>query len=168
MDYEREHTCFFTGHRWIPSENSQNLISRVDRVIKTLSSAGYQYFICGGAVGFDTLAACRVIVAMRRIPEIKLILALPCRDQTLKWRRTYDISLYQRIKGYASDIIYTSDVYSPDCMHKRNKFMADMSSVCIACYNGSPGGTAYTVKYARDSGIRVINVYKGTEFMTGI
>ena len=168
MDYARDRTCFFTGHRTIPKYESKNLINRVDRAIDTLASGGYEYFVCGGAVGFDTLAACRIVVAKRRHPDIGLILALPCRDQTLKWRRTYDISLYQRLKGYAADIIYASDVYSSDCMHERNRMMADMSSVCVAYYNGSPGGTAYTVKYAREIGVRVLNVWGGVKFMPEI
>lgn len=160
VERNRNNTCFFTGHRRIPKTDSNNLVSATDAAIESLITDGYEYFVCGGAVGFDTLAACRVVVAQRHHRNIKLILALPCRDQTLRWHNTYDISLYQRLKGYASDIMYASDIYSHDCMHVRNRMMADMSSVCIAYFNGSSGGTAYTVNYAEKFGIRVINICK--------
>lgn len=153
-------TCFFTGHRSYPQKNSSGLVSVLDRSIAEAADMGYENFICGGAVGFDTLAACRVIVAAEAMPQIKLILALPCRDQTARWKKLYDISLYQRIKGLASEIIYVSDVYSEGCMHARNRMMADSSSRCIAYYNGSAsGGTAYTVRYARESGLKLVNLY---------
>ena len=157
---ERNTTCFFTGHRSIPKDMMSRLLVSLDAVIEDLVSKGYKRFVCGGAVGFDTLAACRVIVARTKHPEIELVLVLPCRDQTARWRSSYDLSLYQRIKGLASEILYATDTYSAGCMHLRNRMMADMSSVCIACYNGSgAGGTAYTVRYATDGGIQVINLY---------
>jgi hypothetical protein len=43
-------------------------------------------------------------------------------------------------------------------MQKRNRHLVDNSSVCI-CYLTKPtGGTAYTVNYARRSGLQVINM----------
>lgn len=159
MESENETRCFFTGHRTI-AKNDMTLITQLlDREIEKLISLGVTSFVCGGAVGFDTIAACRVAVAKKRHPELELILMLPCRDQTARWRSTYDISLYQRIKGFADEIVYAQDTYSDDCMHLRNRMMADMSAYCIAYYNNSrAGGTAYTVRYARERGIEVINL----------
>ena len=156
---ERCVTCFFTGHRSIPSERMSLLSEKLDRVIDELVSKGYYKFVCGGAVGFDTMAACRIIVAKSRHPEIEFHLVLPCRDQTAKWRSEYDLALYQRIKGLADSVTFATETYTTGCMHQRNRMMADMSSQCVAYFNGTRGGTAYTVRYAIDSGISLINLY---------
>ena len=160
MESENNTTCFFTGHRSIPKEDMTSLTAELDCVIEKLIVEGIDTFVCGGAVGFDTLAACRVAVAKKRFPHIGLELILPCRDQTAKWRSSYDIALYQRIKGLADSIEYAADTYSSGCMHLRNRMMADRSSVCVAYYNGGGGGTAYTVRYARERGLSVINLYE--------
>ena len=156
----KEKTCCFTGHREIPSKAYQRLFSKTEEMVESLIKEGYLFFGAGGALGFDTIAACRVIVAKKRHPQISVILVLPCRDQTAKWRSSYDIALYQRIKGLADSVIYATDVFDPDCMLLRNRMMADMSSVCVAYYNGGSGGTAYTVRYATESKIRLINLYE--------
>ncbi len=157
---EKKTTCFFTGHRTIPPADKQRLVGRLDMCIMNLAERGYANFVCGGAVGFDTLAACRVINAKLRYPDIKLILVLPCRDQTTRWKETSAIALYHKIKGLADKVVYSSDVYTSGCMHLRNRTMADMSSVCVSYYNGSTGGgTAYTVKYASEEGLEVIGLY---------
>ena len=160
MDFEQNSTCFFTGHRSIPQADMTALTAALDRTVEELVCGGIDTFICGGAVGFDTLAACRVVVAKKKFPHISLVLILPCRDQTAKWRNSYDIALYQRIKGLADVVEYAADTYSSGCMHLRNRMMADRSSVCVAYYNGGSGGTAYTVRYAREHGLSVINLYE--------
>ncbi len=160
MEEKRNATCFFTGHRTIVKNGMDRLTEDIDRAVADLIEKGYKRFVCGGAVGFDTVAACRVIVAKKKYPEIELVLVLPCRDQTMRWRSTYDISLYQRIKGLADEVIYSSETYTSGCMHLRNRTMADMSSACITYYNNSgTGGTAYTVKYATEAGVNIINLY---------
>lgn len=156
-------TCFFTGHRNISTKHLPELTSRLDSVITSLIAEGFDCFVCGGAVGFDTLAACRVAVAKKYFQNISLALVLPCRDQTSRWKRPYDIALYQRLKGLADSVTYASDIYTAQCMHTRNRMMADMSSVCIAYYSGRGGGTAYTVRYATTQGLRIINLYEKTK-----
>lgn len=138
-----------------------SLAALLDRTIAELICEGCDCFICGGAVGFDTLAACRVVVAKRHFPDIAFSLILPCRDQTARWTNAYDIALYQRLKGLADTVEYASDIYSSGCMLERNRMMADRSSVCVAYYDGSHGGgTAYTVRYATKQGLRLVNLYE--------
>ena len=152
--------CCFTGHRIIDDEEMLRLPRALGEAIAELYARGVREFRAGGAIGFDTIAACRVIVAKKHFKEVKLILLLPCRDQTARWKKEYDIALYQRIKGYADEIIYATDTYTSGCMHLRNRMMADMSRYCIAYYNGSSsGGTAYTVRYASETGKNVINLH---------
>ena len=108
-------------------------------------------------MGFDTLAAQVVLRLRERYPQIRLILVLPCLNQTRGWAQA-DIDAYEEIKHCADKVTYTSEHYFRGCMQKRNRHLADNSSVCI-CYLTKPtGGTAYTVNYARRSGLRIINI----------
>ncbi|MBE6708793.1 MAG: DUF1273 family protein [Ruminococcaceae bacterium] len=167
---ERLKTVCFTGHRTLPAEEELNgMIGVVDTMITTAYSHGYRIFITGGAVGFDTLAACRVIVAQKRLGDIKLRLALPCRNQTEKWTRVEDLALYKRIMGYADRVDYITDFYTKTCMLERNRFMVDRSALCIAYCTRQKGGSAYTVNYAKKEGLGVINIgdssYSASEFV---
>ena len=60
----------------------------------------------------------------------------------------------------ADKIVYTSENYYNGCMHKRNRHLVDNSSLCIAYLTKESGGTAYTVNYARQNGLTIINVGK--------
>ncbi|MBR7032143.1 MAG: DUF1273 family protein [Clostridia bacterium] len=156
----RDKTCFFTGHRSVSSDSESALVAELDVVLRRLRFDGFTDFVCGGAVGFDTLAACRVAAAARRDPGFRLILVLPCRDQTAMWRKTGDIALYQKLKGLASEIVYVRDFFDDGVMLERNRMMADMSSLCVAYYDGRrSGGTAYTVRYSEKKGIPVVNLF---------
>lgn len=118
---------------------------------------GYRYFGCGGALGFDTLAAQTVLRLREIYPEIRLILVLPCRDQTRGWKQA-DVAEYDRIMKAADKVTYTSEQYYSGCMHKRNRHLVDNSSLCICYLTEQSGGTAYTVNYARSQGLKIINV----------
>ena len=118
---------------------------------------GYRYFGCGGALGFDTLAAQTVLRLREIYPEIRLILVLPCRDQTRGWKQA-DVAEYDRIMKAADKVTYTSEQYYSGCMHKRNRHLVDNSSLCICYLTEQSGGTAYSVNYARSQGLKIINV----------
>ena len=118
---------------------------------------GYRYFGCGGALGFDTLAAQTVLRLREIYPEIRLILVLPCRDQTRGWKQA-DVAEYDRIMKAADKVTYTSEQYYSGCMHKRNRHLVDYSSLCVCYLTEQSGGTAYTVNYARTQGLKIINV----------
>ena len=163
MENSKEISVCFTGHRKIKNEDLPALVRRLDVLIDRCADAGCTNFIAGGAVGFDTLAAKRVIEARRRRPEITLELILPCRDQTSRWKSLSDINTYRDLKGEADRVEYLQIFYDSDCMMKRNRKMVDSSSVCIAYFNGKSGGTANTVDYARRQGLKVINLYLDKE-----
>ena len=160
----RDNTCFFTGHRAIPAEQKTALGRAVEKKIYELAKRDYIYFMAGGALGFDMFAESIVLRAARQTPNIKLVLALPCIDQTLRWGALPNfieiMKEYKRISGLAECVYYVSDVsYYNGCMQKRNQFMVDHSSVCIAYYNGSRyGGTKQTVGMAARAGIEICNL----------
>ena len=151
--------CCFTGHRKIPTVDLPTLQKRLQKTIKQLMKQDITTFYCGGALGFDTLAAQAVLKARRFHPQVKLILALPCRDQAEQWRET-DRLLYESIKRRADEVVYFAEHYTRCCMFERNRYMVDHSDVCVCYCTSDQGGTAYTVKYARRRGVPVINLAK--------
>lgn len=153
----KEKTCCFTGHRDIPLLQLPIIKSKLKKTIIEYIEKGYCYFGAGGALGFDTLAAQTVLKLKETYPQIKLILVLPCLTQTRGWKEA-DVKEYERIKSLADKVVYTSQEYTRGCMFKRNRHLVDFSSLCIAYLNKDEGGTAYTVKYAKQSGLNIINL----------
>ena len=152
----KNQTCCFTGHRKIPSDEYTDIAERTQEEIIKLINNGYRYFGAGGAIGFDTLAAWIVLKLKSDYPHIRLILVLPCREQTRGWSEK-DKKIYNQILDDADKVVYTSENYNRGCMFKRNRHLVNNSSVCICYLTEQSGGTAYTVKYAKTHGLRVIN-----------
>lgn len=150
-------TVCFTGHRTIPSGEKEVISKRLEDVLISLVNKGYKNFVAGGALGFDTLAAEKVLKLRKIYPDIKLILALPCLNQTDGWRFFNKVK-YENIKNKADEVVYTSKRYERGCMFKRNRYMADRSSVCICYLTKEEGGTVYTVKYAKKNNLEIIPV----------
>lgn len=150
-------SCCFTGHRYIPYVQRSALQKRLATELRALIVAGVTAFYAGGALGFDTLAAQTVLSLRREYPHIKLILILPCPEQTRNWRDG-DVYRYQRIKAGADDICYVADHYTPSCMYERNRRLVEQSEICLCYLTRTSGGTAYTVRYARQLGRRVIHL----------
>ena len=153
----KERTCCFTGHRKIPPMQSVEIAERLKTELIKLIDQGYLYFGAGGALGFDTIAAKAVLTLQQSCPQIKLILVLPCKTQTRGWEKE-DIAIYEDIKNRCNKVVYTSENYTRGCMLKRNRHLVDNSSACICYLTESKGGTAYTVEYARRSGIKIVNL----------
>ena len=109
-------------------------------------------------MGFDTMAAEAVIALREKYPFIKLHLYLPCYNQCKKWSYN-DQYMYRIIMSKADDYIYvTEGRYTYDCMHKRNRRMADDSYYCI-CYCATDRScTGVTVRYVEQKGIYIDNI----------
>lgn len=154
---DRKRTACFTGHRSIPENDKVKLRIQLDRIIEALYKKGVVFFGCGGAYGFDTEAEYAVLRAKERHKEIKLILVLPCKGQDKYWNDESK-AMYRDILSKADKIVYTSEYYTNDCMHKRNRHLVDYSGYCIAYCTKQSGGTVYTMNYAKDSGVKVVNL----------
>ena len=153
-------SCCFTGHRRIVGSHASLQKRLKETVQRLIEEAGVVNFIAGGALGFDTLAAEAVLALKKEYPQIRLLLALPCPEQTRAWKRE-DIARYERILAACDKHVYVSDRYTAQCMHERNRFLVDHSAFCIAYLeDGAKGGTAYTVAYAQKKGIPCINLFE--------
>ena len=153
----RAKTCCFTGHRSLSHEEKLKVAVRLREIIVEQIEAGVVFYGAGGARGFDTLAAQVVLDMKKEYPQLRLILVLPCEDQTRGWR-SEDIAVYEDIMRRSDKVVYVSREYTPDCMHRRNRHLVDHSGTCVCYLTRSSGGTAYTVDYARRKGLHIINI----------
>lgn len=154
----RENTCCFSGHREIPDAERERLQQLLREAIETLIGRGVTDFIAGGAYGFDMLAAQEVLTLRRQHP-IRLILALPCPNQTKGWPAGA-VGEYERIREQADEEHVLSIAYHKGCMLRRNDWMVAQSAYLICYRKTLTGGTAYTVKQATKAGLRIRNLAK--------
>lgn len=153
--------CCFTGHRSIPSEHAIALYTVLDETIAALYDAGVRTFRAGGAMGFDTLAALRILRFKALVhPDVHLALLLPCKNQTERWPREA-VRDYEFILARADSITYVSEYYTNFCMHQRDRALVDGSDFCVAYLTSNRGGTAYTVSCAIKQHVTLINLGEG-------
>lgn len=163
--FNRVNGCCFTGHRpsALPalgradSEEMLHLNFLLERAVVSALEDGVSEFYVGGAQGFDMLAAEAVLRQRGQFPGLSLRLALPGRNQTDGWR-IGDIARYERILEHAADVWYAAEICSQESMRRRNRYLVDHASRCIAYLRRMHGGTLYTVNYALDSGVPVDNL----------
>ena len=154
----KEKICCFTGHRDIDDALWPYLPEVLRPILQKLIEGGVTTFRAGGARGFDNYAALNVLLMKNTYPDVKLKLCLPCPDQAVKWGKS-DRDTYYQIIDACDGYTYAEPEYTRGCMHKRNRQLVNGADFCIAYYDGSSGGTAYTVDYANSQGVSVINIY---------
>jgi len=154
-DRKAETACF-TGHREMKMATGE-VKRRLSELLDILISRGVLFYGCGGAWGFDFLAAEMVIEKKKTNPAVKLILVLPCKDQDKGWRPEQQAT-YAYIKTQADKTVYTAEKYFRGCMHKRNRHLVDNSKFCISLLEKHQGGTYYTFQYAMDKGLTIYNL----------
>ncbi len=153
----RDLTVCFTGHRFISRAELPALIQRLDALLEALYRKGYRDFISGAAVGFDMLAAERVVVLKGRHPDAALRLAIPCSTQSDRWSAA-DCDRYERMVYHADSTHVLSHFYYEGCMQVRNQYMVDRSALCLCYLTHSRGGTMSTVAYAMKQDCPVLNL----------
>ena len=150
--------CSFTGHRNIQQQHTQHIIDLVRRAIEYAYNEGCRTFYCGGALGFDTLAAREVIRFRINHHDVRLVLCLPCIDQDAMWSSEQKDS-YGYIVRSSDEVLYASDAYTNGCMRKRNAMLAERCDLLIAYVGRSNSGSAQTVNMAKKLGKAVYNLY---------
>lgn len=170
MYIDKNKSVAFSGHRQLRVSESDlfdcamsaweyrdALKDRLRETITSLAAEGYTHFLCGMAMGFDLLAAEAVSEIKSEFPAVKLVAVVPFPRQADRFD-TESKLLYEQIMEQADHSVTVSGHYSYDCYHRRNDFLVDNSSVLVCFYNGSKGGTAYTVKRAMKQGHRILNL----------
>lgn len=156
--------CCFTGYRpekspfpydrenadYIAFENS--LIAAITQAL----SDGFDTFYCGGAMGFDTLAA-ELLLLLKKNNDFRLVIVKPFAAQAARFPSDWK-QRYERVQSAADEVICLSKEYRRGCYDERNRYMVDRSERVIAFYDGKTGGTKNTVRYAERLGKQVINL----------
>ena len=153
----KKHTCCFAGHRILPQSKIEHIIKRLNDEIDNLYHQGVTDFISGGALGFDQIAASLIIAKKEMGYNIRLIFALPCKNQDRLWSNEQK-RLYNNLLAEADEVHYVSEEYHDGCMKKRNRYMVERSAYLICVFQYRKSGTEQTVKYAKKRGAQVINL----------
>ena len=149
-------SCCFTGHRQLGGKE-QAIFERLCFQIECCVSAGIEEFRCGGALGFDTVAALAVLKMKEQFQQIRLVLYIPCADQDKRWSAA-EQKRYREIWKRADTVHVLAERYYDGCMFVRNRSMVDGSELCIAYLKRPSGGTKMTVNYAKKQQVTVINL----------
>lgn len=130
---------------------------QLDKQLDILYNQGYRRFLNGGALGFDLLAAERVLLLRQQHPDVQLVMVLPCPTQTQHWPEIA-CRRYEHVMLHTDEMRVLSPMYFNGCMMIRNRHMVDRSHICL-CYLCKPkGGTMSTVAYACSQGLHMINL----------
>ncbi|MBR5218739.1 MAG: DUF1273 family protein [Clostridia bacterium] len=156
----KQKTCSFTGHRQLPAEKLNKIKRQTLSAIEELIKKGVTNFICGGALGYDTLCAQAVLFLKTRYEGIRLTIAIPCEGQS-RYFSNNEKKLYDEILDRADERVYVSREYFAGCMHKRNRYMVDNSAYLIAYCTRTSGGSYYTKEYAKRNNVTVIEITAG-------
>lgn len=165
MDTDRAVTCCFSGYRAekmpFPADDprANTLAQTLDRAIVDAAAQGYTAFLSGMSTGFDLWAAEAVLRAREHLP-VQLCCAIPFDQQADRypplWKRSFNRCLL------AADRVFSlSRHYYAGCYAARNRFMVESSALLICYFDGQPGGTAQTVRMARQRGLEIVNLADG-------
>ena len=146
-------TCAFTGHRTLYADYNADAVKKT---VKNLLKEGYNTFLIGMAIGFDT-ECFKILLDLKKENDIKIIACVPCPDQPSRFNAAQKKTYYELL-SLADGKIVVSEEYSPTCMKKRNEFMVDNSSALVAYLKRDYGGTSQTVRYAEKQGKKIIFV----------
>ena len=163
--WTRENSCCFTGHRpaklpWRYDEEDFRCLRLKRRIAAAVEAAyeeGYRHFACGMALGCD-LYFCEAVLALReRWPGVVMEAAIPCPSQADRWPPRQR-ERYRRLVAACDLETVVCQAYSPGCMQRRDRYMVDHASLLIAVFDGSPGGTRYTMQYAMGQGLSIVDL----------
>ena len=142
--------CCFSGHRIrklnLTEEQIIKLKQRLNEIITGLCDEGVKEFFSGMAEGVDLMAAAEVI-KIKKQRDIRLLGVVPFDGQEKAWSLA-ERAEYLRILDACDDVHILSPEYYKGCYFVRNQYMVDKCNTLLAVFNGSEGGTKFTMDYA--------------------
>ncbi len=155
-----EQTCCLTGHRIIlPGEESKIIVRARNILLRLIREKNVRYFGVGGAVGFDMLITEYLLnLKAHKEHQLKIISVLPWPG----WRETEDWTdllrmREDRILTRCDKVVYVRPEYEKNVFLLRDRKLVEGSAYCVSYCNRPRTGTAYTVRYALDHGVKVFN-----------
>ena len=161
MDVSR--TCCFTGHRpdklpWGYDERDPRCLAlkhSMAREIEGLYRRGFRHFISGMAQGCDLYFAEAALALREQYPDLSVEGAVPCPTQADHWP--------ENLRQRRQDILDRCDLetlvqqhYDRFCMLRRDRYMVDRSAAVLAVFDGTSGGTQYTLNYAMEKKLEIL------------
>ena len=161
-----ELSCAFSGHRpeklpWGTDETDPRcraLKIMITRELEKLCRSGCRRFYCGMSRGAD-MYFLEALTELRETWPLTLEAVVPCAVQSEYWIREDQLRYLGALK-LCDRTTVLEDTYTAGCMLRRNRFMVDHSDILMTVFDGSPGGTAATVRYARSRGLRIVSIWK--------
>ncbi len=137
------------------------LQAKMYMALHSLCKNGMVNFYCGMAQGVDLWAARMLLSLKCQYPSVNLIAAIPFPGQADRWGEQSRAN-YNDILSQIDTRIIIETHYTKHCMFKRNRYMVDHANTLLAVFDGSKGGTAYTVSYAHQLN-RTIHIINPTQ-----
>lgn len=147
----------FTGHRTYRHEADESLL----HTIRVLYGSGIRSFLSGMAIGFDLAAAEAVLNCRKSLPDIRLVAVIPFRGQQQRFSAT-DRARFDRICVEADETVILSESYDSGVYAVRNNYLVAHAATLVTWYNGSAGGTRYTVERALAQRRKLIHLHPAT------
>ena len=154
----------FTGHRpdklggyKLPNPIYNSVCKQIESNLLELKP---DTTISGMALGIDQWAA--YICFKLKIP---FIAAVPFKGQEKAWPMSSQITYHQLLKKASEQVIVCEGSYSAVKMQTRSQWMVDRCNILLAVYDGSGGGTANCINYAK-SLRKKNNLYKSIPLTT--
>lgn len=111
--------------------------------------------ITGMALGWDQAIAQACVTL-----NIPFIAAVPFQGQDKIWPIESQQKYKELLNKAQHTVLVSNGSYHPSKMQIRNKWMVDQCSYLNALWNGSEGGTANCVKYAKNKKVKVYNCWE--------
>ncbi|MBQ0110869.1 MAG: DUF1273 family protein [Oscillospiraceae bacterium] len=162
-----EKSVCFSGYRpekfkfKLSSPQGEELIKDIENRIADLINKGYENFIVGGAMGFDTICGEILIKQKEEHPQINIYSYVPFKDMHLSFGVLWRQRAARVLENSTVTVLY--DRFCRGCYFARNRKMVDDSQVLVCYFDGESGGTAYTASYAKKKGLEIINLAKNRE-----
>lgn len=162
--------CAFTGHRpehfsFRYDETHDHCVllkTAIGGQIKQLIQEGVTDFYTGMALGVDQWAAALVLELKREYPNIRLIAVRPCETQADRWP-AHQRETYFEMHSKCDEVVLTASHFFRGCFLVRNDYLVDHAGILLAVYDGGKeGGTAYTVRKAKEKGRDIILINPDT------
>ncbi len=153
FEIDKLKTCAVTGHRRLQEDYDRE---KVKEIFLKLIDGGYNTFLVGMALGFDT-ECFMILQEIRKTKPIKIIACIPCENQADRFTFQQK-TLYKKLVKSADEKVLISKDYTPYCMMQRNIFMVDNCYCLITYLRQNKGGTKNTVEYAKKQDVSVIFV----------
>ena len=163
MDIRRETTCCFTGHRpeklpWGSDERDPRCLvlkHGLARELDGLYHRGFRHFISGMAQGCDLYFAEAALALREQHPDLTVEGAIPYPAQADRWRSDQR-RRWKDILSHCDLETVVQQHHDRFCMFRRDRYMIDRSAVVLAVFDGTPGGTQYTLNYAMDKKLEIL------------